>query len=433
MIDFLLLYENKSREMEGLCLLKMELEKRGYYVVLEQVQYFYKKRYKVKVVVVPFLYNNSDIYRYIYCICGKVNKILNLRWEQIYSRKMEENLSSFFYPKGEAKKVIQLCWGRAEADNLLKLGVRKDLLFITGPIHLDLITKAGYFYKREYLQKKYRLEKNKKWILFISSFSNATFTEEEKKEAMKMLGKERVDFIELSIKSKKTVIEWFKQILKENNDQYEIIYRPHPSEKKDNILRYLEAKKKGFHIITDDSVGQWIACSDFVLNWYSTSAIQSQLLNKGNTVLRPMPIPYEMDLEIFSDATIIDSYNELVKYLRGKSNSLAKNLVFDKYYFFDSTYAYQRIADICQKVLDNNALSKISYNNILHETSCLERFKFEILYKLYVPLLRFLKNKKLSTLFSGSISYDMVTRNTVAEGELSDIKKRLSKIIDKEK
>ena len=56
MIDFLLLYENKSREMEGLCLLKMELEKRGYYVVLEQVQYFYKKRYKVIVVVVPIVY-----------------------------------------------------------------------------------------------------------------------------------------------------------------------------------------------------------------------------------------------------------------------------------------------------------------------------------------------------------------------------------------
>ncbi|RKI37720.1 hypothetical protein D7V86_20900 [bacterium D16-51] len=431
MIDFLLLYENKSREMEGLCLLKMELEKRGYYVVLDQVQYFYKKRYKVKVVVVPFLYNNNDIYRYIYCICGKVNKILNLRWEQIYSRKMEENLASFFYPKGEAKKVIQLCWGEAEADKLLKLGVRKELIFITGPIHLDLITKPGYFEKREYLQKKYRLAENKKWILFISSFSNATFTEKEKIEAMKMLGKERVDFIDLSIKSKKEILEWFKQIIKEKNDQYEIIYRPHPSEKKDDILRNLEAKNKGFHIITDDSVGQWIACSDFVLNWYSTSAIQSQLLKKGNAILRPIPISYEMDLEIFSDATVIDSYKGLVEYLSSKADALMDNFVFNKYYFFDSTYAYQRIANICQEVLNNNALSKIRYNTILHETSWFERLKFEILYKLYVPLLRFLKNKKLSTLFSGSVSYDMVSRNTVAESELSSIKKRLSKILGK--
>ena len=432
MIDFLLLYENKSREMEGLCLLKMELEKRGYYVVLEQVQYFYKKRYKVKVVVVPFLYNNSDIYRYIYCICGKANKILNLRWEQIYSRKMEENLSSFFYPKGEAKKVIQLCWGEAEADNLLKLGVRKDLLFITGPIHLDLITKPGYFKKRKYLQKKYRLVENKKWILFISSFSNATFTEKEKMEAMKMLGKERVDFIELSIKSKKKVLEWFKQIIKENDAQYEIIYRPHPSEKKDDILTKFETSNKSFHVIADESVGQWISCSDFVLNWYSTSAIQSQLLKKGNVLLRPMPIPYEMDVAIFSDATIIDSYKGLVDYLSSTPDYLSDNLVFDKYYYFDSSYAYQKIADICQKVLNCNALPQIRYNKILHETSWFERFKFEILYKLYVPLLKFLKNNKVSNFISGSVSYDMVTRNTVTESELCDIKKRLSKIIGKE-
>ena len=43
MIDFLLLYENKGREIESLCLLKLELEHRGYSVVIEQIQYFLKE------------------------------------------------------------------------------------------------------------------------------------------------------------------------------------------------------------------------------------------------------------------------------------------------------------------------------------------------------------------------------------------------------
>ena len=37
-VDFLMIYEHKVRELENLCLIKYELERRGYKVVIKHIE-----------------------------------------------------------------------------------------------------------------------------------------------------------------------------------------------------------------------------------------------------------------------------------------------------------------------------------------------------------------------------------------------------------
>lgn len=423
MIDFLILYENKNREIESICLLKMQLEKMGYSVKICQVQYFFGEKINAKVVLTPFLYNDEDIYKYIFCICGKIDKIINFRWEQIYSKENENNLDCFFYPKGETRKVIHLCWGEKQASVLQKVGVKKENLPVVGAPHLDMIRLEGYFEEREYISKKYTLSMDKKWILFVSSFSNSTFTEKEKKDALKKMGSDRVMFIDISIESKKIILDWFKVLAQQ--EKFEIIYRPHPSEKNSEDLGELERENKFFHVITEESVGQWIKCSDYVFNWYSTSAVQSILLGKGNVLLRPITIPEKVDVSIFDNAYIIDSYEKLIEYLK-KSPKIKRDNVFEQYYMFGID-SYKSIAEICRESIESTYSCGIDYKKVVSKIAISVRVKYELIYKVYVPLLDFLEKKQIFRNITAA--YKMVKRNTASLEEQYEIEKRIKEII----
>ena len=425
MIDFLSLYENKGREIESLCLLKLELEHRGYSVVIEQIQYFFKRKYRTKVVVTPFLYNDNDLYKYVFCIAGKSQKIINLRWEQVFSRENEANLDSFFYPKDEALKAVHVCWGINQANNLKKLNIEDKCLPVAGAMHLDLIRKKGYFKERSEIASNFNLCEEKKWILFISSFSHTTFSNKEKREIIEFLGKERIEFIEISVQSKEKVLDWLVRI---GEKGYEVIYRPHPSEKKDQLLEKLERKFSYFHVISDESVGQWIYCSDRVLNWCSTSAIQSILLGKGDVILRPVEIDYRKDVGIFDKAHKVKTYSELEMTLQEEVKK-PKDESFSGYYRLDGS-AYQEVAAVCEQCLKSELDQDIDYERILRCQPAWKRIKYEILYKLYVPLLGTLYRKGILRRITAS--YGMVIRNTASEGEMDFMGKRIKGLLYEE-
>ena len=87
MIDVMILYEHKNREMESILLLKHELMRRGYKVrlksvfELKQIRYFLEKP---KVIVCPYLYSDVELHKYIYEVFGSADKIMNLQWEVQY-------------------------------------------------------------------------------------------------------------------------------------------------------------------------------------------------------------------------------------------------------------------------------------------------------------------------------------------------------------
>lgn len=83
--DYIIGYEHKHREVESICLLKAELESRGFsvfvYCIYDPGLFRYVRKYKAKVLIVPFGYDNSSFYK---CVRQAVDfdKVINLQWEQ---------------------------------------------------------------------------------------------------------------------------------------------------------------------------------------------------------------------------------------------------------------------------------------------------------------------------------------------------------------
>ena len=104
--DYLILYEGKARELISVILLATELENRGYTVSIQNSfshQIKRKQKLDAEVIIVPFLYSDYELYEYVYRVCGENQKIINLRWEQVYSINDVCNMDYFVYPKNQAK------------------------------------------------------------------------------------------------------------------------------------------------------------------------------------------------------------------------------------------------------------------------------------------------------------------------------------------
>ena len=87
-IDFIILYEHIAREMETAALLSAELKRRGYSVDIAEVGSL-RKRKKYGVVLLPYLYNTSNLFPVLHMARNDVRKIINLQYEQVYSQKLE--------------------------------------------------------------------------------------------------------------------------------------------------------------------------------------------------------------------------------------------------------------------------------------------------------------------------------------------------------
>ena len=142
--DFLLMYEHKVRELDNLCLLKYELDRRGYrtkilYVNDRELVEAHTVVYRTKVLVVGYCYTSSSIRDYAsYRI--KFDKVINLQWEQVITNDQEKNDRSFRNLSGLAKEVVHISWGEKNRERLIrKAGVDPKNVKITGNLTMDLL------------------------------------------------------------------------------------------------------------------------------------------------------------------------------------------------------------------------------------------------------------------------------------------------------
>ena len=174
-LDFLILYEHIVRELDCDALLMAELRRRGYSVELFQlmdrkkIKYFFWK--KPKVIVTSAMYDNETLNSFVYNNVGKVDRVVNLHWEEVLSREQEE--SNFYNLNENAAKCVHVCWGKAAKDRIVKNGVPEKNAVITGAIHLDFFLPqfASLFKTKEQLADEFGLDKNKKWFCYISFLS----------------------------------------------------------------------------------------------------------------------------------------------------------------------------------------------------------------------------------------------------------------------
>ncbi|MBQ6946636.1 MAG: hypothetical protein IJN42_01195, partial [Clostridia bacterium] len=276
-VDILFLYETKVRELENICLLKYELERRGYSVAvlntwneLENK----KKKYDAKVVVTHAMYHDG-IYQFVKSIVGNVPKVVNMQCEQIGTVGDKTSKKSRYVLTGVAAQSMNICWGDMTAKRLREDSkIDQRYIRVTGNVSLDFCRKElrGYYRDRQQMLEEYGIPTDKEVNLFISSFSYVNLPQEIIQQSD---ASSRDEFIYLSNESFRKVLDWFKRLLSESDDQI-ILYRPHPAEAKNETLAQMCEDYKGrFFVISEHSVKQWISVCDKVFTWYSTSAVEA--------------------------------------------------------------------------------------------------------------------------------------------------------------
>lgn len=362
-MDIVIFYEHFVREVENDLLIKNELEKRGYTVFLSSFSMCsYGKavlKYRPQVVLTPWLRYDDNIWRFTRFL-KKPRILINLQWEQIYSEFDKE--VGMVNVQDKARYAYHLCWGENSKNELLKLGVPADHLEITGAVQLDFCNNLfkNYYLTKQELGDEFCFDSQKKWHLFISSFSMVTYNKADVEKMESEWGFSYSEFINLSKKSKKILLKWIKEFLEKNpNDIF--VYRPHPSEINDSSLITMEKEVGNFYVISQYSIKQWIKVCDVINNWFSTSIAEVYACKKMCYLLRPIKIPERYDFEILKKVKPIKTKEEFFQVNKSKEINkdycLAPN-IFDKYYsVINNKPAYVRIADYIDKMLKDNKKS----------------------------------------------------------------------------
>lgn len=354
-LDFLLLYEHVVREYESILLLQEELRHRGYTAEIRQLLDRKKLKYftwkKPKVLVASCMYDNEGLNSHVYNNVGKLDKVVNLHWEQMLSDTQEEE--TWFNFPGNARKCVQTCWGEETRRRLVKNGVPEANAPVTGAIMMDFLRPefAGYFKNKQELCASHGLDPEKPLWLYISSFGYASMEEDEVKELSDMAGTDFSEFAKVNRQSMDATLDWFDRYLTEN-PHIQLVYRRHPSEWNSPMLLALADKHPGFHVIFEDSVKQWITAADCISIWMSTAIAEVYFAGKTCHILRPSPIPHEFDPVIYKDGLYIQSYEQF-QAEAGKPASCfpIPPVVIESYFDAGEQPAYIRMADLLEDVL----------------------------------------------------------------------------------
>lgn len=357
-LDFLILYEHIVREFENDCLLVAELERRGYTAELHQLMDRKKLRYftwkKPRVIVTSAMYNNETLNSFVYNNVGRLQKVVNLHWEEVLSREQEE--SEFYSLTENARKCTHICWGEAARDRIVRKGVPARNAVVTGAVQLDFLYPMfdGYFKSRAALAQEYGLDPARRWLCYVSSFSCAFMDDQEVAELNAMTDLDFAGFKAVGARSMKTTLAWFDRLLDEQPG-LELIYRPHPSEWQSPPLDEMKKKHANFHVISDYSVKQWVKACDVVLTWMSTSIAEIYFAHKSCIVVRPEPLHDDYDPVTYEDCRAVDSYDKLTAALAaGDPPFPIDDRRMRAHYDVDEDYpAFMRICDLLEDTLKN--------------------------------------------------------------------------------
>lgn len=438
-VDVLFLYETRVRELENICLLKYELERRGYTVAVqntwnELAQKKLRPKYDAKVVVTHAMYHDG-IYQFVKSIVGKAPKIVNMQCEQIGTIGDRDSKKSRYVLTGVAKQSMNICWGDVTVKRLTEDSKIDDRhIRKTGNVSLDFCREElrGYYKDRNTLLETYNIPADKSVNLFISSFSYVNLPEEMVKQS-DVAGRD--EFIYLSNESFHKVLGWFDRLLTEMDDQV-IVYRPHPAEAENkDLLKMCEKFPGRFYVVREESVKQWIYACDKVYSWFSTSAVEAYAFHVPCAILRPHELPRHRELEVYEGSSFITEYDVFrTSILEGVTNSLKKE-VFEQYYSMEDRLSYQRVADAIEDVYQDDAyLIDFDDPNDKKDPFCLKVKKMirgaVSLVADCLPekskLLAKYKTKKTSSKYAQQLQKS----NYASPEEILEIQKKLAKLLD---
>ena len=310
-VDFLFEYEVKQRELDYNCLVAAYLKNKGYTVAFINSWSCLQKKpkpYAARVALISAGYDDAT-YDFFTGYIASFEKVVNMQWEQLrpnrlYQKHQKESLDY----SGVGCEIKHVCWGHKEKEWLKNsFKIQENNLKVTGYIPLDFYRDklSVLAIPRRELFEKYGLDPDKKTLLFVSSFSFVGLPDNEPH------GSDEYYHMCMPIfrETQRILLLWFSKLAQENPD-IQLIYRYHPAEKNNPEIEKLVKGRSNVFAIADERLFHWILAADKIYNWYSTSMVEMFCSKKDTYLLRPVALPYEIDIPVFDGAQSIKSYEQ---------------------------------------------------------------------------------------------------------------------------
>lgn len=401
-LDFLFIYEHKVRELENLCLLKYELDRRGYKVRIihiEDAQALKAMRpiYHTKVVVTMACYQNSSIEWHTKNFV-KFEKLIDMQWENIVFPRDEKNANAFKNYSGVAKEVVRVSWGEMNKRRMLDVaGLNPKKVKLIGHVGMDFLREEmrGYYLSREEVLSQYDIPTDKKIFLFVSPYFSDHHTESYLQEMCDRFGEGwRYYYRDCMLPSKKIILDWIGRICREREDIV-FIYRPHPGEESEQADAMTE-DYPNFRVIREQSVRQWTLISDKIYTGNSSTFVEAFFGRKMCYLLFPVPVPEDYELAFLREADKISSFDEFEETTRKDDRPFpVSEKLIDEVYTIDwDKPSYVKFADMAEEVLRDPyyALTKEQLKAYYHKMGPAEKLtraltKITPLYNVYLTML----------------------------------------------
>ncbi len=360
-LDFLFFYEHKVRELENLCLMKYELDRRGYKT---QIVYIDDARnatadrpiYYAKVICTMACYDNHTLFWHTKEFV-KFDKVIDLQWENIVYEKDERREGAFKNYVGIGKDVVHVSWGKQNVKRLLEAAhLDRKKVKLTGHVGMDFLRKPlnRYYLSRKDLFEKYNLSIEKEVILFASPYYGDCLKQSYIENMCDHFGKDWVDYYQFMCDSQKIVLAWFERMCKENPDKV-IIFRPHPGHPS-RMADELAEKCPNFRIIAEESVKQWILTCDKIYTGNSSVVVEAYFAQKMCQLLFPLPITPGFELKMISASKKITEEKEFFDSVHGcKMEFPTPREYIEEVYLIDwDKPNYIKFADMAEEVFSED-------------------------------------------------------------------------------
>lgn len=360
-LDFLFIYEHKVRELENLCLMKYELDRRGYKT---QIVYIDDAKnaaadepiYHAKVLCTMACYDNYTLFWHTKEFV-KFEKVIDLQWENIVYVKDEEREDAYKNYWGIGKEVVHVSWGNQNVKRLLNAAhLDEKKVKLTGHVGMDFLREPlnRYYLSRKEVFEKYDIPMDKKVILFASPYFGDCLTEEYIAGMCRAFGDDWPEYYKFMCDSQKIVLEWFEKICKEFPDMI-VIFRPHPGHPS-IIANQLAEKCSNFRIISGESVKQWIIACDKVYTGNSSVVVEAFFAKKMCQLLFPLPTTEGFELQLITDSSKIETYDEFYKSVLAEQEMFPTpaESIEDIYLIDWETPNYVKFANMAEEVLQND-------------------------------------------------------------------------------
>lgn len=294
----------------------------------------------IDVVVMPWLHNDINyVLLHPFLEINPNVSIVNLHHEQIANPAYK----MLQLPKGNYCKngCFHFAWGPFFSQQLVSVGVRSDLIRVTGNMRLDTLVSNRETASKTLLAERFGLNPEKKWVMYAENRGWVYVYDDDMFSKISKMGVNREDITrnrKVCLDSLQATYHQISSLSQEFFDLYELIYRPHPGT--NSPLTNDKCK-----IISDLPIGEWLSCVDCLVTWDSTSAYEAEVV--GVPVFRHEPIPHPEDLMIYGlkEFPAISNLSELDISLGDYANLKDTNKVYEDYFGIVDGCATERVAN----------------------------------------------------------------------------------------